>query len=113
MRLLDLMLFIAFFNIFLGIYHFYFLYVTKKLFDIKVKEEGYDKTWFMFCCDRFDNALWKLRQKFKFRWFYESSLFIIFLRLKGIFSCLVGIAILILIFFLKKTEWWILITEKL
>ena len=112
MRLLDLLLFLGFIDIFLGRYQFYFLYVTKKTFDIKVKE-GYDGTWFRFCCENFDTWIWKFRFKSKFRWLYESKVFVIFFRLKGIILCLIGSAIFLALFFLEKTPYWELIITKL
>ena len=105
MRLLDLLLFLAFINIFLGSYQFYFLYVTKKTFNNKVKE-GYEGTWFRFCCETFDNLIWRLRLKSKFRWLYESKVFVIFFRLKGIILCTIGISIFIGLFLLERTDYW-------
>lgn len=112
MRLLDLILFLAFTSIFLGCYQFYFLYVTKKTFDIKVKE-GYEKTWFRFCCENFDNWIWKFRLKSKFRWLYESQFFVFSFRLKGIILCLNGILIFLGLFLLEKTDYWVYFTVKL
>ena len=111
MRLLDLIMFLGFINIFLGMYQFYFLYVTKKTFDNKVKE-GYDGTWFRFCCETFDNFIWKLRFKSKFRWLYESKVFVFF-RLKGIILCLIGFLIFLGLFLLEKTEYWTYVLVKL
>ena len=112
MRLLDILMFIGFINIFIGLYQFYFLYVTKKTFDIKVKE-GYDGTWFRFCCESFDNWIWRFRLKSKFRWLYEGKVFVIFFRLKGIILCLIGFGIFLALFLLNKTDYWNLITVKL
>ena len=112
MRILDILLFLGFINLFFGSYQFYFLYVTKKTFDIKVKE-GYDGTWFRFCCETFDTWIWRFRFKSKFRWFYESKLFKNLFRLKGIILCLIGIAIFLILFWLKQTEYWNSIVQKI
>ena len=112
MRLLDLFLFVAFINILYGCYQFYFLYVTKKTFDIKVKE-GYDGTWFRFCCETFDNWIWRLRFKSKFRWLYESKVFVFFFRLRGIILCLIGVLIFLGLFLIEKTDYWEFIITKL
>lgn len=113
MTIKDIMIFIGTILILYGSYEFIFLYITKKRYDMAVKNEEYKGTWFQFCCDRFDTIIWKFRKKSKSRWFYESLIFKNFLRLRGFILIVLGLIILILLFYIKNTEYYNFIIQKL
>ena len=113
MTIENLMIFIGVILILYGSYEFFFLYVTKKRYDLAIEYKEFSGTWFEYCCKEIDTWIWLLRSKMKFRWFYESLIFKNFLRLRGIILILVGVIILILLFYLKTTEYNEFIIQKL
>lgn len=113
MTIENIMIFIGTILILYGSYEFLFLYITKKRYDIAIERKEFSGTWFEYCCKEINTWIWKIREKMKFRWFYESLIFKNFLRLKGIILILLGVIILISLFYIKNTEYNEFIIQKL
>ena len=113
MTIENIMIFLGVILILYGSYEFFFLYITKKRYDLAIKHKEFNGTWFEYCCKELNTWVWYIRSKMKFRWFYESLVFKNFLRLKGIILISLGVIILILFFYIKNTEYYEFIKQKI
>ena len=105
----HLLVFLAGFFIGAGIYQFLWLKITQKGYELKQeerKEEGLPRQSFLeFCFEYYNSISWKIRKSFGIRWFYNSKLFLIYIRLRGVIIFLFGVAIIIAILLVGSSEY--------
>lgn len=103
MKLKDLYLFCATTPILYGTWSLIWYILTKRGFRLNRNE---DESYFKYCCRVYgENIIWRIRQKLKMKWFYESRLFRIFIILRGVFLVLFGFGMYILYFYVKSSPY--------
>jgi hypothetical protein len=99
----DVLLLLATLSILNGIYKFVWIVWIHRAYNEQKKDK---ESFFDFCCEFYkDNFDWKLRKRLNFRWYYNSKLHKIFTRFFGFLQVLIGIAIIVAIFFIKRSAY--------
>lgn len=102
--LMFLLTFLASYFFFLGVYQFIYIHILYKGY---LSEKLENESFLDFCIRYFDKTVrWKFRKKITFlRRFYNGKGFRIFTRLKGVFLVLISLLIVILILYIKSTDY--------
>lgn len=103
MKLGGLLVLVATFLIFEGIWQFVWIDIHRKGY-LREKEEG--ETFYDWLNRYYKGELfWEMQNTFSLRWYYNSNIYKIFKRTVGLISLLLGIAIFVGIYFLSKTQY--------
>ena len=102
--LMFLLTFLASYFFFLGIYQFIYIHILYKGY---LSEKLENESFLDFCIRYFDKTVrWKFRKKIVIlRRFYNGKGFRIFTRLKGVLLVLISLLIVILILYIKSTDY--------
>ena len=98
MRVVDIILGFATFNLLLGVWQFIYLMICKSAYETLALK---DETFFEFMSREYKWGKWRER----LRIFYNSDMFIIFQRLKGIILVLMGVLLYVIYFVVKFSDY--------
>ena len=98
MTLSDIAYLIIVLSFLRGIWNFISIYIQKRSYDVLNNGESF----YMFLCNHYS---WKIRSKLNLSAFYNGRAYIIFKILIGIIEILIGSILLVLIFYVKSTDY--------
>lgn len=110
MKISNILLFFITVTMLWGVYY---------LVDIKIKLKAYklfkidEESFLDYCYREYNDWAWYLRKKLNWRLFYNSRLFVIFQRLKGIILVLISLILLAVYLYLYFTEYRVFLYEKI
>lgn len=104
------LIFVAVYLILHGVWRVYFTRMSHKAYNLFKKD---NETYFDYCCREINTWQYCLIKFFKLGWVCNTKLYSIFSTLFGIINIFIGIAVILFIIFVKKTEFGLYLNLEL